>query len=188
MGEGVPFSDSEACLDGVCGPPGHCHAVHHGFGPIVEGGPVRLLQAVLLKHQGQKKAKLGFLSVLVSLVRLHPRASQSADQQNREALDRKFEQLKEWVRNCAGMSMEEAREELEEQEKQKRLGAGGLDPIEVYKSFPKHMQRSFDEKNIEMLHEAIGNMHPDDDDDDDEEDEVVVSTGGQVSPGKVHRL
>ncbi|XP_077426093.1 hsp90 co-chaperone Cdc37-like isoform X2 [Vanacampus margaritifer] len=85
----------------------------------------------------------------------------SAGQSNREALERELELLKERVRSCAQMRMEEAREELEEEEKQKRLGPGGLDPVEVYKSLPRDMQRSFDEKNIEMLHKAIDKLSPD---------------------------
>lgn len=40
------------------------------------------------------------------------------------------------VESHGWMRMVEAREELEEQEKQKRLGPGGLDPVEVYKSLP----------------------------------------------------
>ncbi|XP_049576845.1 hsp90 co-chaperone Cdc37 isoform X1 [Syngnathus scovelli] len=82
----------------------------------------------------------------------------NADQLNREAFQRELDLLKERVRSCARMRMEDAREELEEEEKQKRLGPGGLDPVEVYESLPKDMQRSFDEKNIEMLHEAMAKL------------------------------
>ena len=35
------------------------------------------------------------------------------------------------------MRMESAMKELKEEERQKRLGPGGLDPAEVYKSLPK---------------------------------------------------
>lgn len=45
--------------------------------------------------------------------------------------------LKERVRSCARIRMESAMNELEEEEKQKRLGPGGLDPVEVYESLPK---------------------------------------------------
>ncbi|XP_057700067.1 hsp90 co-chaperone Cdc37-like isoform X1 [Corythoichthys intestinalis] len=85
----------------------------------------------------------------------------SADRSARDALERELELLKERVQSCARMRMEEAREDLEEEEKLKRLGPGGLDPVEVYKSLPKDIQRSFDEKNVEMLHEAINKLHPD---------------------------
>lgn len=35
------------------------------------------------------------------------------------------------------MRMESVMKELKEEERQKRLGPGGLDPAEVYKSLPK---------------------------------------------------
>ncbi|XP_077574722.1 hsp90 co-chaperone Cdc37-like isoform X2 [Stigmatopora nigra] len=88
----------------------------------------------------------------------------SADRSDRDALERELESLKERVRNCAMMTMEEAREELEEEEKEekfRRLGPGGLDPVQVYESLPKDMQRSFQEKNVEMLREAVAKLHPD---------------------------
>ncbi|XP_054634313.1 hsp90 co-chaperone Cdc37-like [Dunckerocampus dactyliophorus] len=84
-----------------------------------------------------------------------------ADKSNQEAFEHELEILKERVRSRAQMRMEEAMQELEEEEKQKRMGPGGLDPVEVYNSLPKDMQRSFDEKNIGMLHEAISKLHPD---------------------------
>lgn len=33
--------------------------------------------------------------------------------------------------------MESAMKEIEEEERQKRLGPGGLDPVEVYETLPK---------------------------------------------------
>ncbi|XP_077462176.1 hsp90 co-chaperone Cdc37-like isoform X2 [Stigmatopora argus] len=92
----------------------------------------------------------------------------SADRSDRDALERELESLKERVRSCARMRMEEAREELEEEEEEEeeeekfqRLGPGGLDPFQVYESLPKDMQRSFQEKNAEMLREAVAKLHPD---------------------------
>nr|XP_057946833.1 hsp90 co-chaperone Cdc37-like isoform X2 [Doryrhamphus excisus] len=85
----------------------------------------------------------------------------NCDKSEQEAFQRELEILKERVRSRAELRMEEAMKELEEEEKQKRMGPGGLDPVEVYKSLPKDMQRSFDEKNIGMLHKAISKLHPD---------------------------
>lgn len=94
--------------------------------------------------------------------------------------------------------MKELEEEEEEVGREKRLGPGGLDPVEVYESLPKvttqthgqrhrfsadapnrrrsvhkvrcfalvqflllqEIQRSFDEKNIQMLYEAMDKLHP----------------------------
>lgn len=126
-GGGVPFSDSEARLDGAGGPPAYRHAVHLGFGPIVEGGPARLLQAVLLKHEGKKKKK--------SQTRLPLRFGLSGDVAPACVTERRSAEPG-GVESNGWMRMVEAREELEEQEKQKRLGPGGLDPVEVHKSLP----------------------------------------------------
>lgn len=62
---------------------------------------------------------------------------QTADKLYQDAFDHELEMLKARVRSCAQIRMESAMKELEEEEKQKRLGPGGLDPLEVYESLPK---------------------------------------------------
>ncbi|XP_056136976.1 hsp90 co-chaperone Cdc37 [Lampris incognitus] len=116
-----------------------------------------------------------------------------ADKPYQDAFFTELESLKERVRDCARVRIENAMKAREEEERQKRLGPGGLDPVEVYNSLPKEMQRGFDEKNIQMLQDAISkldltegkyhmmrcidsglwvpDMGRDDDDDDDEEEE-----------------
>ncbi|XP_035516417.1 hsp90 co-chaperone Cdc37-like, partial [Morone saxatilis] len=84
----------------------------------------------------------------------------TADKPYHDAFDRELELLKERIRSCARTRMEGAMKELEEEERQKRLGPGGLDPVEVYESLPKEIQKSFDEKNIQMLQEAINKLDP----------------------------
>ncbi|XP_028309221.1 LOW QUALITY PROTEIN: hsp90 co-chaperone Cdc37-like [Gouania willdenowi] len=84
----------------------------------------------------------------------------TAEKPYQDAFDRELELLKERVCSCARMRMESAMKEIEEEEKQKRLGPGGLDPVEVYASLPKEIQRSFDEKNIDMLQEAMNKLEP----------------------------
>ncbi|XP_037621016.1 hsp90 co-chaperone Cdc37 isoform X2 [Sebastes umbrosus] len=82
----------------------------------------------------------------------------TADKPYQDAFDHELELLKERIRSCAQIRMEGTMKELEEEEKQKRLGPGGLDPVEVYETLPKEIQKSYDEKNIEMLHEAINKL------------------------------
>ncbi|XP_045903285.1 hsp90 co-chaperone Cdc37 isoform X2 [Micropterus dolomieu] len=83
-----------------------------------------------------------------------------ADKTYQDAFDRELELLKGRVRSCAQIRMDSAMKELEEEERQKRLGPGGLDPVEVYESLPKEIQKSFDEKNIQMLQIAINKLDP----------------------------
>lgn len=66
---------------------------------------------------------------------LHP--CQTADELYQKAFDRELDLMKERVRSCAQIRMESAMKDLEEEEKVKRLGPGGLDPVEVYQSLPK---------------------------------------------------
>ena len=40
--------------------------------------------------------------------------------------------------------MDAAVAEYEEEEKQKRLGPGGLDPVEVFESLPEELQKCFE--------------------------------------------
>lgn len=65
------------------------------------------------------------------------RPCQTADEPYQKAFDHELELLKERVRSCAKTRVESAMKDLEEEEKLKRLGPGGLDPLEVYQSLPK---------------------------------------------------
>lgn len=61
---------------------------------------------------------------------------QTADQQYQDAFNDELESFKERVRGRAKIRIEKAMKEYEEEERQKRLGPGGLDPVEVYESLP----------------------------------------------------
>ena len=61
---------------------------------------------------------------------------QTADQQYQEAFNDELESFKERVRGRAKIRIEKAMKEYEEEEKQKRVGPGGLDPVEVYEALP----------------------------------------------------
>uniref|UniRef100_A0A3P9MSF3 Hsp90 co-chaperone Cdc37 n=1 Tax=Poecilia reticulata TaxID=8081 RepID=A0A3P9MSF3_POERE len=87
------------------------------------------------------------------------------NEQYQNAFDRELDLLKERVRRSAQAQMEGTMKELEEEERQKRLGPGGLDLVEVYEGLPKEnrieeMQRSFDEKSSEMLQDVMNKLNP----------------------------
>lgn len=114
--------------------------------------------------------------------------SQTADQQYQDAFNDELESFKERVRGRAKIRIDKAMKEYEEEERQKRLGPGGLDPVEVYETLPavsssvfrhspfifscqfkithktcsdlQEMQKCFDEKDIQMLQEVISKMDP----------------------------
>uniref|UniRef100_A0A673H2N1 Hsp90 co-chaperone Cdc37 n=1 Tax=Sinocyclocheilus rhinocerous TaxID=307959 RepID=A0A673H2N1_9TELE len=60
----------------------------------------------------------------------------TADQQYQDAFNDELESFKERVRGRAKIRIEKALKEYEEEERQKRMGPGGLDPVEVYESLP----------------------------------------------------
>jgi len=59
------------------------------------------------------------------------------------------------VKDRAQARIDKAMKEYEEEERQKRLGPGGLDPVEVFESLPKKLQDCFDSKDIQMLQDTI---------------------------------
>lgn len=66
------------------------------------------------------------------------------------------------MRGRAKLRIEKAMKEYEEEERKKRLGPGGLDPVEVYESLPEELQKCFDVKDVQMLQDAISKMDPTD--------------------------
>lgn len=66
-----------------------------------------------------------------------PPTLQTADRQYMEGFNDELEAFKERVRGRAKLRIEKAMKEYEEEERKKRLGPGGLDPVEVYESLPE---------------------------------------------------
>ncbi|XP_074554012.1 hsp90 co-chaperone Cdc37-like isoform X2 [Halichoeres trimaculatus] len=122
----------------------------------------------LMEQIAHQAIVMQFILDLAQTLKVDPRGCfrdffskiKTADKQYLDMFDHELELLKERVRSCAQSRMESAMKELEEEERQKRLGPGGLDPVEVYESLPKEMQKSFDEKNIQTLQEAISKLDP----------------------------
>nr|KAF6479410.1 cell division cycle 37, HSP90 cochaperone [Molossus molossus] len=79
-----------------------------------------------------------------------------------EGFNDELEAFKERVRGRAKLRIEKAMKEYEEEERKKRLGPGGLDPVEVYESLPEELQKCFDVKDVQMLQDAISKMDPTD--------------------------
>ncbi|XP_065061951.1 hsp90 co-chaperone Cdc37-like [Rhopilema esculentum] len=65
------------------------------------------------------------------------------------------------VKERAQARIEKALEEYEAEEKQKRLGPGGLDPVEVFETLPKKLQDCFESKNVQMLQDVLTSMPED---------------------------
>ncbi|XP_029204204.2 hsp90 co-chaperone Cdc37-like [Acropora millepora] len=75
-----------------------------------------------------------------------------------EAFDDELRSFLERVKERAQARIEKAMKEAEQEEREKRLGPGGLDPVEVFESLPPELQKCFEEKDIPMLQEVLGRM------------------------------
>lgn len=83
---------------------------------------------------------------------------QMADQQYKDAFEDELNGFKERVHLRAQEKMEEAVKEIEEKERQERLGPGGLDPVEVFETLPESLQKCFESRDLEMLKEVIATI------------------------------
>lgn len=81
-----------------------------------------------------------------------------AEVEYKKSFEDELTQFKERIRKRAAEKVEEALKEYEEEEKQKRLGPGGLDPEEVYNALPEELRKCFDSRNVELLQETIAKM------------------------------
>jgi cell division cycle protein 37 len=61
----------------------------------------------------------------------------TADEQYKQGFFEELQAFRERVQTRAKQKVEDAVKQYEEEERQKRLGPGGLDPIEVMESLPK---------------------------------------------------
>lgn len=122
----------------------------------------------LMEQVAHQTIVMQFILELAKSLKVDPRGCfrqffakiKTADQQYQEAFNDELESFKERVRGRAKIRIEKAMKEYEEEERQKRLGPGGLDPVDVYESLPSEMQKCFDEKDIQMLQEVISKMDP----------------------------
>lgn len=62
------------------------------------------------------------------------------------------------VRGRAEARIEEAAQKYEEEERKKRLGPGGLDPIEVMETLPEELKECFESRSISKLQEVLAAM------------------------------
>ncbi|TTE81782.1 Hsp90 co-chaperone Cdc37 [Bagarius yarrelli] len=122
----------------------------------------------LMEQVAHQTIVMQFILELAKSLKVDPRGCfrqffskiKTADQQYQDAFNDELESFKERVRGRAKIRIEKAMKEYEEEEKKKRLGPGGLDPVEVYDTLPSEMQKCFDEKDIQMLQDLISKMDP----------------------------
>ena len=86
----------------------------------------------------------------------------SAEKQYLDAFKDELSGFKGRVMQRAKVRIEEATRAYEEEERQKRLGPGGLDPVEVMETLPQELKECFDSKSIPKLQEVLSKMPKED--------------------------
>ncbi|GIY19253.1 hsp90 co-chaperone Cdc37 [Caerostris extrusa] len=123
----------------------------------------------LMEHVAHQCICMQFILELARHLSVDPRSCinsffsriQMADAEYKDAFNAELESFKERVRERAKARIQRLIEEAEEEERQKRLGPGGLDPIEVMESLPEALQKCFETKDIELLQKTIAAMPED---------------------------
>ena len=82
----------------------------------------------------------------------------SAEKQYLDAFGDELSGFKGRVEQRAKVRIEEATRAYEEEERQKRLGPGGLDPVEVMETLPHELKECFETKSVAMLQEVIAKL------------------------------
>lgn len=82
----------------------------------------------------------------------------TAEKQYMEAFQDELSSFIARVKGRAQVRIEEATKKLEEEERQKRLGPGGLDPVEVMESLPAELQECFENKDVAKLQRVVSAM------------------------------
>lgn len=120
----------------------------------------------LMKHVARQTILMQYILELGKQLNRDPRGCfaqffqrlKFADKQYLDAMEDEHQQFMSRVRERAKIRMERIMKEIEEEEKQKRLGPGGLDPVEVFESLPLKLQQCFEKKDIPMLQKALAEL------------------------------
>lgn len=120
----------------------------------------------LMEHVAHQSVALQFILELGKQLDIDPRACvasffsriQNIDKQYKQAFEDELNAFKTRIRKRAAEKLEEAQREYEEEERQKRLGPGGLDPEEVMGTLPQALQECFLTQDTENLNSVLAGM------------------------------
>ncbi|KAF1741247.1 hypothetical protein MXB_2372, partial [Myxobolus squamalis] len=123
---------------------------------------------LLMERVAKQTVCLQFLLEVATSQKAHPRELiktffqriTSMDEQYKQSFDAELVAFKARVHARAKARLDEAKASLEEAERQKRLGPGGLDPVEVMASLPAELKECFEKQDIELLKTIMTSMEP----------------------------
>lgn len=120
----------------------------------------------LMEHISHQCIVMQFILELSKTLKQDPRACvkpffDKLQLNNKDYMAAFYDELNSFkcrIRKRAQEKLADAMEEAEAEEREKRLGPGGLDPVEVFEKLPEILQQCFESQNIELLQEALLKM------------------------------
>ncbi|CAG5132104.1 unnamed protein product [Candidula unifasciata] len=120
----------------------------------------------LMKHVSHQCIVMQFILELAKSLKTDPRSCVGAffsriklgEKQYTDAFNEELEAFRGRIRERAQARIEEAVKEYEEEERKKRLGPGGLDPVEVMETLPESLRACFESQDIALLQKTIAEM------------------------------
>jgi cell division cycle protein 37 len=124
----------------------------------------------LMEHVAHQCICMQFILELAKHMKVDPRACTPAFFKRMESTEAEYiasfndelNSLKERIRVRAKQKMQLLVEEYEREEREKRLGPGGLDPVEVFESLPKELQECFENKDLSKLQQILTTLPEED--------------------------
>jgi cell division cycle protein 37 len=120
----------------------------------------------LMHHISKQVISLQYILELAKQLECDPRSCissffnriQVAEREYMSAYEDELKSFRARIQDRARARIEAVMKEVEEEEREKRLGPGGLDPIEVMETLPESLRDCFEKKDIPLLHATLAKM------------------------------
>lgn len=120
----------------------------------------------LMTHISKQVISMQYILELAKQLDCDPRSCistfftkiQKADKEYINAFENELQSFRTRIKERAKVKLEEAMREVEEEERQARLGPGGLDPLEVLETLPAELKECFDTRDTGKLKDVLARM------------------------------
>ncbi|GAU98190.1 hypothetical protein RvY_09369 [Ramazzottius varieornatus] len=120
----------------------------------------------LMEHVAHQSIVMQFILELAKQLDIDPRACigsffsriKLADKQYKDAFNDEYTAFKQRIQDRAKVKIEQALAEQEAEERQARLGPGGLDPLEVIEELPEELRKCFESRDTQLLKDVLAKM------------------------------
>ncbi|XP_022218135.1 hsp90 co-chaperone Cdc37 [Drosophila obscura] len=120
----------------------------------------------LMAHVAHQCICMQYILELAKQLDVDPRACvssffskiQSCLPEYRQQFESEIKGFKERIQKRAQEKVAEAMAQAEEEDRQERMGPGGLDPADVFESLPDELKACFESRDVELLQKTIAAM------------------------------